>query len=310
MRESHYSVFRSIQIAIFLACFFAAVPASQETPSFRSNVELVALPCTVVDAHGAAVTGLKREDFRVTDNGARRIVEHLWLDTDQPLTLGILIDASESQHDQLAEHRQTALELMQRILRPGDRVFVISVDEEVRSWDDLKAGMPGELFGQPCPKHQFSTPGVRPVSVCGASPLWNAIYDAARLKLRPLTGNKALLILTDGFDSGSTHTWRQAVDELHRADATVYAIQYQSKFGGKYAPELYRLVANAGGTWFSAPAGDYRAVVSRIETDVRHRYVLGFRPEQLSGKTRHDVQVELTRPDLSVRARNTYYRTP
>ena len=41
--------------------------------------------------------------------------------------------------------------------------------------------------------------------MCGSSPLWNTIYDAARLKMHPLTGNKALLILTDGFDSGSTH---------------------------------------------------------------------------------------------------------
>jgi hypothetical protein len=67
--------------------------------------------------------------------------------------------------------------------------------------------------------------------VCGSSPLWNAVYDAARLKLRPLTGNKALLILTDGFDSGSARTWRQAADEAHKADTTVYAIQYPSPTG-------------------------------------------------------------------------------
>ena len=84
--------------------------------------------------------------------------------------------ASVSQREQLAEHRQTALELLDRILRPGDQAFVISVDSEVRVWADLTAapadlrkqfaGRPGDLFGQPCPKSPQSAgsqtnPGVR-----------------------------------------------------------------------------------------------------------------------------------------------------
>jgi VWFA-related protein len=137
--------------------------------------------------------------------------------------------------------------------------------------------------------------------------LWNAIYDAARLKLRALPDSKALLILTDGFDSGSTHTWRQAADEVHRADASVYAIQYRSGPGGRFAPDLYRLVDEAGGATFDPPKGDVHAIVSRIESDLRRRYVLAFRPERLSGKVRHDVRVETTRPELTVRARKTYF---
>jgi VWFA-related protein len=294
---------------------------AQSVPAFRSHVDLVEIPCAVVDAKGAPVDGLTREDFRVTDNGVRRIVENLWLDTEMPLALGVLIDASESQREQLAEHRQTAMALFQRILQPGDRAFAISVDEDVRLWADLTdaAGLrerishhPIEPFGQPCPKAPSgaAATGLRPISACGASPLWNAIYDAARVKLAPLKGIKALLILTDGFDTGSTHTWRQAVDEAQKADATVYAIQYRSGLGGGFAPVLYKLVAEAGGTCFPAPAVEYGAIVSRLETDLRRRYVLGFRPEALSGKVRHDVQVEVTRPDLTVRARKTYFQVP
>lgn len=270
-------------------------------------MELVAIPCAVVDAHGAPVRGLSREDFRVWDNGVPRIVEHFWRDDDQPLTLGVLIDNSESQHEQFAEHRQTALDLLRRILRPGDNAFVITVDEDVRLLADPMAAS-GELFGQPCPRQPVHGSGLRPISMCGSTPLWNAVYDAARLKLRPLTGNKALLLLTDGFDSGSTHTWNEAVDEAHRADTTVYAIQYRSKFGGSYAPQVYRLVTETGGAWFSPPGQDSDAIVSRIETDLRRRYVLGFRPDKMSfGKRRHDVRVEVNRPDLTVRARNTYF---
>jgi hypothetical protein len=87
----------------------------------------------------------------------------------------------------------------------------------------------------------------------------------------------------------------------------VYAIQYLSGFGGKFAPDLYRLVAEAGGASFNAPHGEFGPIVSRLETDLRRRYVLGFRPERLSGKIRHDVRVEVTRPNMSVRARKAYF---
>jgi VWFA-related protein len=300
----------ALVLALAVACF------AQTAPAFRSNVDLVTIPCAVVDAHGKPVEGLTSGEFRVFDNGARRTLANFWLDTDLPLTLGVIVDASASQQDQLTEHRQTALELLERILRPGDRAFVVAVDEDVRLWADLTSSvadirrqmtaLPGVPFGVPCPKR----PGLRPVSACGASPLWNAIYDAAQVKLPPLTGSKALLILTDGFDTGSSHTWRQAADEAHRAGGAVYALQYPGGFGGRFAPDLYRLVEESGGATFQAPHGDYGPIVSRIETDLRRRYVLGFRPERLSGKIRHDVRVEVTRPDVTVRARKVYFEPP
>ncbi len=275
-------------------------------PSFRSTVELLTIPCTVVDSHGVPVRDLTREEFQVYDNGTRRIVESLWIDTDQPLTLGILIDASESQQDRVDEHRRMALDLLEKVLRPGDRAFVVSIGEEIRLLADrvessgaarrqMSAGQ-GKLLGEQC------TP-----LVCGASPLWNALYETARVQMAPLTGNKALLILTDGFDSGSRHTWRQAADEAQRSGAQVYAVQYPSKSGSRYAPDLYRLVEDAGGASFS-PADAPAAVVSRIEADLRRRYVLGVQPERLSRKQRHEIRVEVTRPDLTVRARKTYFQ--
>lgn len=268
---------------------------AQAAPSFRSNVELVAIPCAVTDSHGKPVAGLTREDFRVFDNDTPRIVESFWMDTDQPLTLGVIVDRSGSQGDQMEEHQATAAALIERILHPGDRAFVISMGEDVRRWPDI-AREPGELFGAPCDRRQ-----------CGASPIWNTIYDAARIEMRPSKGNKALLILTDGFDSGSDHNWRQAAQQAGLVETAVYAIQYRSASGRRYAPDLYRLVDEAGGATFEPPRGNYEAIVSRLETDLRRRYVLGFRPEKLSGKLRHEVRVEALRPDLSVRARKVYF---
>jgi hypothetical protein len=228
----------------------------------------------VVDAGGHPVTGLARDDFRVYDNGVRRRIDNLWFDTDEPLTLAIIIDASESQREKLAEHRATVRDLSARLIKPGDRSFLVSVGDE------------------------------------GTSPLWDAIFDTARSKLQPLKGTKALLILTDGFDTGSAHTWRQAVDEAHKAGATVYAIQYRSSLGGGYAPDFLRMIDEAGGAVFTPPRGNHDDIVTRLETDLRRRYVLGFQPDMLSARLRHEIRVEVTRPGFTVRARKVYFSPP
>jgi len=246
--------------------------ASAQT--FHSKLDLVTIPCTVVDAGGHPVTGLTRDDFRVFDNGLRRRIDNLWFDIDEPLTLAVIVDASESQREKLAEHRGTVRDLFARLIKPGDHSFLISVGDE------------------------------------GTSPLWDAIHDTARSKLQPLKGTKALLILTDGFDTGSAHTWRQAADEAHKAGATVYAIQYRSSLGGGFAPDFLRMIDEAGGAVFAPPRGNYDDIVGRLETDLRHRYVLGFQPDTLSAKLRHEVRVEVNRPDLTVRARKTYFSPP
>jgi VWFA-related protein len=273
---------------------------SQDAAEFRSQVDLVTIPCTVVDAAGSPVYGLTRADFRVFDNDVPRIVSYFSPDDDQPLILGILIDSSDSQHDLLSEHRRTVVELLHRILRPDDSAFVISVEENVRLYRDLRL-TEMESFGEPCPKRQG-------LSTCGGTPLWNAVYDAARLKMRRAKGNKALLLLTDGFDTGSVRTWSEAATAAQKADTAVYAIEYHSGSGRRYAPQLYRLVAETAGTLFSAPAGDLGPIVARLETDLRGRYVVGFRPERVTfGKLRHEIRVKVSRPDLSVRARKNYF---
>ena len=78
MRESHCSaLIKAIKNSVFLASVFEVASSSQNGPAFRSDVEVVAIPCTVVDAHGVAVGGLTGDEFRVYDNGVRWNIENL-----------------------------------------------------------------------------------------------------------------------------------------------------------------------------------------------------------------------------------------
>jgi len=303
---------RLIRIPIGAVCTLLAWSWAQDRSQFRSTTELVIVSCSVVNANGIFADNLTRDQFQVFDNGVRRSIEHFAVDTDLPVTIGIVVDSSESQKDEIEEHRQTSVAVLEKLFRANDRAFVISAGQDIRLWTDLTddpgairkrlAGVPGDVFGEPCAQRRAS-PGIRPISSCGSSPLWDAVYDAARIKFSTVRGNKILLVLTDGIDSGSSHTWREAAEAVQRVDASVSAIEYRSDFGRSYAPELYRLVSDTGGALFRPPKGDYDQIVSRIVADFRRRYVLGFRPEKLTGRNRHEVVVDIERPDLTIRAR-------
>lgn len=290
---------------IWVGLLWGAASAQTQT-TYRSNTDLVTASCAVLDEHGKPVRGLAQSDFRVTDNGRSRLIDHVWLDSDSPLTLGVIIDASASQESKIEEHRQTALGVIERILRPEDRAFVMSISGEARIWSDSTGNLDrirGRLAqGLRCADNsKFS---------CGATPLWDAVFEAARDRLLPAIGSKALLILTDGFDTGSIHAWLEAAEEVHKAGASVYAIQYRSDLGGTYPQNLYKLLSDTGGTWFSGPNPDYGSVASRLQADLRERYVLSFRPDKLSPANRHEVDIQTIRPELTVRGRKVYFWAP
>jgi hypothetical protein len=121
-------------------------------------------------------------------------------------------------------------------------------------------------------------------------------------------GNQVLLILSDGNDTGSTHSLSAALEEVQRSGAVVYCIRYQGSAGTADSQDgLDRLAHETGGLVFDFPAAGYSEILSRIEADLRGRYIPGFRPGPARGKTQsHSLRVETVRPGLTVRARQEY----
>jgi hypothetical protein len=151
----------------------------------------------------------------------------------------------------------------------------------------LTAGI-GEPLGEPCPT-------LRGRSLCGGAALWNAVYSAAHWKLRSLQGS-------------STHTLEQAVEEAQRADSIVYAIRYPDGAAAPAADGLSRLTGETGGVLFDPPGAGYGEILSRIEADLRSRYVIGFHSTvAATGAMRHQIRVEAIQPGLTIRARREYF---
>lgn len=280
----------------------ALLLALAQQPVFRTEVDLMTVPCVVTTADGVPVRDLARDEFRLYENDRPRELRGFWLDSELPLEVGLIADISESQHGFWGEHEHTVDRFLASLIHTGDRGFVVSVNEKVMLRTEVKGGGHGLLYGflpvrgaplgVGCGTH-------RGVPLCGGTALWNAVYAAARLKLAGSAGSKALVILSDGEDTGSAHTIDEALAEVHRAGATVYAIRYPDADGESDLKDgLSRLATETGGLTFDSHDADYDAILARIQQDLRSHYVLGFRPGEAP---EHRVRVEVTRPGLQVR---------
>jgi VWFA-related protein len=292
----------------------------------RVDVGLVTVTCEVTDRTGAPARNLRLEDFELRDNGREQKIDSLWQEQDLPLTIGLLVDVSGSQSAFVNEHRRAVTQFLTQILGPKDRAFLVTVGPEAKLLADLSGSIDelrratdlidplqvhGTIFGESCVQ-------TIPVRGCGGTALWNAVYASARQKMRWAQGRKALIVVSDGFDTGSPHTLSDAIEAVQESASVVYAIKYvdpnispaSAGISKRKSAErgLERLTDETGGYTFPNPGDKLAEVFAKIEQDLRNQYVLGFTPpvEARDGRF-HKLEVKMRPRGLTVRARIGYY---
>jgi VWFA-related protein len=309
---------------ISLALLFAAVLAAWQTPDIRVDVDLVTVACAVDDHNGAPARDLKAQDFRIFDNGAPREIRNVWQESDLPLTVALVADVSGSQAGFVKSHREAVSQFLRQVLGPRDRAMVVEISNQARliapltgSATDLRTavqrigtreGREAPLLGTPCRHASFP-------HTCGGTALWHGIYYTT-LELKPVEGRKAIVILSDGMDTGSDVSLNELVETAQSAGAVIYSIKYASpmRFVSIAAAiiqaasrGLNRLSRETGGLMFPNPGRKTDEVFAEIESDLRNLYVLGFVPPEDARDGRfHKLDVSTVRPDLVVRARAGY----
>ena len=291
----------SMRLVIF-ALLLTSAMLSQDVPLFRETATLVTIPSAVTDERGMPIYELKVDDFRLYVDGVRRKIDNLWSEADLPLLLGVINDRSDSQRNRISEEDRVVTQLLERVIHRQDRAFVVAVNENIIVRSEVSGGPYGLHY------KLLAAPGGVPLTVscggriCGGTALWNAVYASAHLKLSGPGADKALVILSDGDDTGSTHSFDAALEQVQRSGTVVYAVEYDASSG-----DLRRLTDETGGILFDPPDADYSEIISRIEADLHSRYILGFRPEATGSDTQHhSLKVEVGRSGASVRARREY----
>jgi VWFA-related protein len=214
----------------------AAQSPATPTTTMSVDVKVVTLPVTVRDKHGKIVTNLSKDDFALEEDGKPQTIRYFNQETNLPLTVGLLVDTSESERDNLDKERAASRTFLdQMITRPADRAFVIHFDRQVELLQDLTADhgklekAVGEIDTTSSVQNTQSSDqdsgGSRPKRGAGTL-LYDAIYLACDELMKKQTGRKAIVVLTDGEDRGSQETLNSAIESAQKSETVVYTIYY------------------------------------------------------------------------------------
>ncbi len=306
-------------------------PAASQEPgpddsleTFKSQVNVVNLFFNVKDKHGMLIPSLTKSDFQVFEDGKPQTIKYFSAESNQPLTLGILIDTSPSQMHVLPLEQQSCTEFLHSVLRPKDLAFLINFDADIDLDQDFTnnvsqlaralgkleinggasgGGLPG-MGGGPVPNaHPRSTA------------LYDAIYLAADEKLKSEVGRKAMIVFTDGEDEGSRLRIKDAIEAAQKADTICYVILIADRgfyggFGYSGDAEMKKLAEETGGRVIEVgnKQDKLRQAFDQIQNELRSQYNIGYTPtnNKLDG-TYRKVQLKTTNDALKVQARQGYY---
>lgn len=264
--------------------------------SSEIDVQLVQLQVLVVDRSGRPVRDLKPEDFEVRENRERRQVETLYVSNDVPLSLGLAIDSSGSMEPIWRRTNAIAEAFLDGALTWRDQAFLVDFDSTLRLVQPLTGSKPALARGLERLFPQGNT----------------ALYDAilfSLLQYGEAPGRRALVVVTDGFDSNSRSDPTRAIDFGKRLGVPVYVVAMRSIGFGPTTMEdanlrnSMRLITGpTGGRLFQIESIDQMAnVFDHIEEELRSQYVLTYYSERPFGAA-IEPEVRMTRRGLKVRS--------
>jgi VWFA-related protein len=290
------------------------------------------------------VKDLTQDDFLLDEDGQSQTIRYFSRETDLPLTLGLLVDTSGSQRNVLGEERTASFRFLDKVVREDkDMAFVIHFDFEVellqdltnskaalqKSIDQLEIGMGrrqqrGGGGGYPGGGRRGGGGGRGRGG--GGTDLYDAVFLGADEIMKKQHGRKALIILSDGVDTGSKLSLSAAVESAQRADTLVYSILFSDRdayggfggFGGfgrgrMNEPDgktvLQRMSAETGAHFFEVSKRmPIDKVYAALEEELRSQYSIGYTPD--SKATSSDFRrIHLTtkQKTLIVQTREGYY---
>lgn len=293
----------AIVAAILALPSYSGVERAQDQPptKFRSSVDVVSVSAVVKDRKGKFVRNLQPRDFTVVEEGQEKKVLDFRAETDGPVKLGLLVDASGSMRvgNKAVDATLTARQLFSA-MRPSDEAALFSFDTQLDRVSDFTSdtvALDGALA-------QLNTP-------FGQTSLYDAIGQAADFVAKRsrdaggLAQRTALVVLTDGIDTRSRNTTEQVAAAASRIDVPVYIIAVMAPIDDPRVDVnpafdvsgLRQLARGTGGDMFIATAPAHANIAARqIVDELRHQYVLAFEASARAG----------WRP-VEVRARNTKY---
>ncbi len=260
------------------------------------DIQFVELYVSVLQRDGSFARGLGADDFEVREGGVEQRLERFDLVDDLPIHVAVVLDNSASMRGALEEARRAVLSFFSEALTPQDRAAVITFNR----FPNLVVPLTNDL--------RRLGGGLAGLSAEGQTSLYDSVVFGLYY-LSGVSGQRAILLLSDGRDETSEFSFERTLEYARRAGVTIYTIGLGLP-DGKARGRLVALARETGGTsHFIGGVGELEAIYRQIQVDLRAQYLLAY---QSSDTSRSDsfrpVAVSVRGiPDSRVRTMSGYY---
>ncbi len=281
----------------------SAANSDDSLTTLKKTVNEVRVVFTVTDRHGHYIKDLQKDDFKVIDDQKPAELRSFRSETDLPLQVGLLVDASNSVRDRFKFEQEAAIEFLNAIIRPHyDKAFVIGFDATPEVTQDFTDST------------EHLSAGVRMLRPGGGTAMYDALYFSCRDKLlkQEQTGpvRRAIILLSDGEDNLSHVTREEAIEMAARAEVIVYTISTNiSGMKGKGDKVLERIADATGGrAFFPFQMRDVSDAFLSIQEELRSQYAVAYKPANFATDGRYrTIEILAQAKGLKVRTRKGYY---
>ena len=304
----------------------AVIVVAQDEP-IRVDVNLVSVLASVRGKGGALIGNLQQGDFKIYEDGKEQQIKNFTRETDLPLTLGLLVDTSGSQERLVDTEQRAASQFFSKVLREKDQAFLIQFGAEAELLQDLTNSP--RLLQKGLQQLRLSVPvgGLHPGPVPtmqnqAGTILYDAVYLAANEKLKREVGRKAIVLITDGVDTGSKISRDKSIEAAQKGDVMIYSIYYVDRAayggggfgtinmgGGGGEGDLRRMSSETGGQVFHVDRGHSLDEIFReIQEEMRSQYAITYQPPSPKRDgSYHKIDIKLANKDYKPQARKGYY---
>jgi Ca-activated chloride channel homolog len=313
-------------LATILLCtvspIFAQTPEDDEV--ITVDTSLVNIPFSVSDREGRSILGLKAENFTLFEDGKPIKIEYLSTQ-DNPLNVVLLLDTSKSAQETFDKIKNAASEFIKQ-LRPDDKCMIVSFDSAARVKSEFT-------------RNQKNLAKAIEKTVLGEKPgtiLRDAIFVVVEKELPKVKGRKAIILITDGKDAGSSIGEKDLLYRLTESDAPIYSILYetipivamvntknppdnikydkkklkqfllaQQKKNEEAANFMEKVTNVTGGRSYRKEISNLSEAFNNLTEELRKQYLIGFYPESDKyNVSEHQIKIKIDKKNAVVRLKN------
>ncbi|HET8775418.1 MAG TPA: VWA domain-containing protein [Thermoanaerobaculia bacterium] len=259
------------------------------------QIRTIPIFVSVVDRNGNTLDDVDRSQFKIIDNESEGKIVEFGKAFDQPISIALLLDASASMTHSMKHVSKAAADFVEKALKEGDRCSVTAIQDVPRRKQPLTADREGIAK---------AVTGIVPD---GRTALYDAVISAIR-ELREEKNRRAMVILTDGSDTGSNYSYEDAQKMAREAGIPIYFIAYEGSGESRDLERLRFLAGETGGFVATATQQNLMAKYEAIEKDLRAQFAIKYQVSDFGKSNQYRrVRVMLDSPTMTARTIKGYF---